>query len=279
MTLMTRIWPVLALSACALRPSPAPVAPASPMMSVAVVPEPAPAPTFVDPPAPPCPTPGWATTATLTGAWQGGHVSRRSDDPPPSYLGLPSGEQVWLRHDYHPDGTATRVELSRRHGLADSQRREQQTGTWRVDPSGELELSWRTPSLSRTSRERVWIAVAHSVPGLRRRALERGADGVWRGARWFEEATLHGGAYGHEVRLELRFSPPLAPDARACEVEITRVLKVWGHGEPATWKNRARRRCEIIRDRVLIDVEPAASSAVDPADSSMSVPPCPYRHR
>lgn len=255
---VTRGWLVLALSACAPRLAPASAAPTTPSVVVGEAREVPAAPTFVDPPAPPCPTPGWATAATLTGAWQGGYSARRSsDDPPPSYLRLYRGVQVRLRHDYHPDGTATSVELTRFHELANQQTGAHEDGTWRVGPSGEVEVSWRTPSLSRTLRERVWIDVeSGGVAVLARRTLERGADGVWRGARWSEEVGVDGVTSDSETRIELRFKPALAPDASACEVEITRSLAVSGRGKPARWTDRARRRCEILSGRVMIDAEP-----------------------
>lgn len=256
---VTRLWLAVVLSACGPRFAPAPAAPASQTVTIAAPREPVAAPTFEDPPAPPCPTSGWATAETLAGAWQGGHSNRLSSaDPPPSYLQLRVGRQVRLRHDYYPDGTASLLELTRFHELADTERRAQQTGQWRVGPSGELDLSWRTPSFSRTLRERVWIAVdPGGVPILARRTFERDADGVWRGARRFEETGFDGRASGSETRLEMRFSPPLTPDARvACEVEITRSLTVWGRGKPGRWTSRARHRCEFVADRVLIDAEP-----------------------
>lgn len=247
---MHRGWLALVLSACTIRP--APVAPTSPPIAAAPTLDPP----IVDPPDPPCPTPGWATPATLVGAWHGGRRSLRANtDPPPSYLHLARGREIRLRHDFRPDGTVTETELTREHELADTQQRRERTGTWRVDPTGALELSWDDGPRT-TTRERIWLDIRFGVPALRRRTLERGADDVWRGAR-FEETVSGGHAYGHEIQVELRFSPPLTAYLGTCEVEITRRIKLWGAGKPITWTSRTRQKCELKDGRLHIDEERA----------------------
>lgn len=267
--MVTRCLLALALSACAARPTP--VAPT--LAPIAAEPDAAPVaeptPTLADPPASPCPAPGWATPAMLVGAWQDGRSSLNApSEPPPRYLHLARGTRVRLRHDYRPDGTATRVELTRYHELADSERRDEQRGTWSVDPSGLLELTFRTPSTARTSRDRVWVSVEYGLPTLAWRTLERDEDGVWRGATWYEEFVRDRAGdrtRGHESRIELRFDPPLAEtDGSPCEVEVTRALRVWGGIKPATWNDRARRRCRLESGRVSIDETDARMPIHDP---------------
>lgn len=254
---MRRWWPMLLLSACAahaapvretLTPAPAPPAPIA----------------SIDPPYPPCPTPGWATPAALIGAW---NVVRSGGRDRPTSV---------ERHDYYPDGTMRTVELRWHNPTPDElipitggpwvgrltrfETREEGTGTWRIDASGLRELRWTAGGITRVIRERLWVK-RESWRGphasVHRRPIRRDDDGVWRGETFRDQIT-QGRARGHSSRIELRFDPPLVgPGGERCSVEISRFLRVWGDGKPAEWTDTARHDCSFDRNYIILlrDIE------------------------
>ncbi|MBA3545776.1 MAG: hypothetical protein H0T76_04765 [Nannocystis sp.] len=257
-------WLVLTLAACADR-SPrtrAFVAPADIVATedpVATAPAPPAAPETelpIDPPYAPCPTPGWASAEVLVGAWRTGWSAQKSD------------QMDGIRHDYEADGTLRMLHMSRRgppdakrmhggnvHYMPRPEGRREMLGTWRIDASGVRERRWVDGATTHVSRGRVWVAVVDGFmpyAKLALRPLERGADGVWRGALYYA-STKGQREHGLETQVELRFDPPLGTATTGpCTVEVRTQVRVWGNGKPATWKGRVRDACVIDGKRITI---------------------------
>ncbi len=274
-------WLVLTLAACADRSlqtravlAPGPVvtaAPASPTTSstASLSPTAPEAQLPVDPPYAPCPAPGWASAEVLIGGWQTGWTESKAE------------QQDGIRHDYEADGTLRMLHMIRRgppdavrlyggklHYVPRPEQRREMLGTWRIDTFGVRELRWVDGTTTHTSRGRVWVSLEGSYKPyakLALRPLERGADGVWRGAQSFTStpSTRDQRERGRESRIELRFDPPLGTATTgACTVEVRRQLRVWGGGKPAIWKGRSREACVIDGKRITIDPSETPRSAL-----------------
>jgi hypothetical protein len=167
------------------------------------------------------------------------------------------------RHDFHRDGTAHGLRLTRRPPALDEfkaeagytlvpvlpypEEREESDGTWRVGAAGLREVRWISDRALRTTRDRVWLSV-HRHAALAMRPLLRGDDDVWRGESHRDEQR-DGLSSGHDIQISLRFDPPIGDDG-PCTVEVTRDLRVWGDGEPATLHTHTHHSCTVTADSV-----------------------------
>jgi hypothetical protein len=242
----------LALSACAAHPAP----PAASPPQFVTAPRPAldPPPDLAWPPAPPCPVEGWLTADTLVGPWQH-HYSEQS----------PRGMHARYaeRHDFHRDGTAHGLRLTRRPPAFDPvkaetgfspvpvlpypEEREESRGTWHLGEAGLRDVRWISDTAIRTTRDRVWVW-SHDYAKLGTRPLLRGDDDVWRGELYRDELR-DGVSRGLDIKISLRFDPPIGDDG-PCTVEVTRELRVWGDGQPAALSTHTHHNCSVFAESV-----------------------------